>query len=223
MTSNKPDLQCYEEAIRGYEALINKPAVDEPELQSYFELYPILLYRGFKRVYAKKSFGGEAIPDFTAILHNNAHILIEIEKPSKQLYTKKGYATTEFSEAEQQVLDYMQWVNTEIDYLRRRGLPKISVENLRGLLVIGMRKNLTEEVRLQQKNYSVRATHEIKTFDDILNENIHELETIKQIAGSERSLRNGFLETLPFSSRVRSALAQRCQKDKHHSNLSNAW
>ena len=45
-----------------------------------------------------------------------------------------------------------------------------------------MRKNLDakEEQKLAQRNYSIRSSHEIKTFDDILNENLQELETLRE-------------------------------------------
>ena len=48
------------------------------------------------------------------------------------------------------------------------------MENIKGLLVIGMRKGLTvrEKEKLAQLNFSARSTHEIKTFDDILEENL---------------------------------------------------
>lgn len=108
------------------------------------------------------------------MLQNETHIIIEIEKPSKKLYTRKGYPTAVLSEAEQQVLDYIQWANAEKEYLRRRGFPNIGMENIKGLLVIGMRKGLTvrEKEKLAQLNFSARSTHEIKTFDDILEENL---------------------------------------------------
>jgi hypothetical protein len=183
LKANPTDLEYYEKAVKDYGELINKPNVEELELQSYFELNPILLDRGLKQVFAKKSFGGEAFPDFIAILQNDTHILIEIEKPSKKLYTKKGYPTTALSEAEQQVRDYIQWVTGEKEFLRRRGLPNIGVENTKGLLVIGMRKDLTnrEKEKLLQQNFSVRSTHEIKTFDDILEENLQVIKSIQEI------------------------------------------
>jgi hypothetical protein len=184
LRNNKSELENYEESVKQYEALINKPDVREEELQTFFERNPRLIDRGIEKLLPQKSLAGEAIPDFIAVLYNGSHILIEIEKSDDQLYTQKGHPSSKFSQAEQQVRDYMQWVSREQDFLRRRGLPDICVENTKGLLIIGMRKNLTakEIEKLAQQNFSSRSSHEIKTFDDLLEEN-------KQVISSIRSIK----------------------------------
>lgn len=59
LKGNQTDLGYYEKAVKDFEELINKPNVEEPELQTYFEHNPILLDRGLKQVFAKKSFGAK--------------------------------------------------------------------------------------------------------------------------------------------------------------------
>lgn len=180
--NNKSDLEIYEKSVKEYEELINKPDVKEPELQVFFEKNPYLIDRGLKKIFSKKSLGGEAVPDFIAVLHNGEHILIEIEKPLDTLYTQKGHPSAKFSQAEQQVRDYLQWTNKEPGFLRRRELPDICVENTRGLLIIGLRKGLTpkEKEKLAQQNFLSRSSHEIKTFDDILEENLQVINSIRK-------------------------------------------
>ncbi|HKZ45383.1 MAG TPA: Shedu anti-phage system protein SduA domain-containing protein [archaeon] len=143
--------------------------------------------RGIKKIFPKKSFGGEGFPDFIAVLHDLTHILVEIEKPTDKMYTKRGHPSAKFSLAEQQIRDYLQWANEEKEFLRKRGLPDISVENTKGLLIIGMKKNLSikEKERLAQQNFSSRS-HEIKTFDDILMENEKVIANIRKFAKRRR-------------------------------------
>jgi hypothetical protein len=180
--NNKSELEIYEKSVEDYANLINKHDVEEPALQIFFEKNAILINQMLKQIIPKKSFGGECFPDFIAVLHNGTHFLIEIEKPSNKIYTKRGHPTAKFAQAEQQVRDYLQWANREQDYLRRRGLPNISVENTKGILIIGMRKNLTskEKEKLAQQNFSSRSSHEIKTFDDILEENLQIIRSIRK-------------------------------------------
>lgn len=179
--ANKSDLECYAKAVKEYSELIYKPDVEEPELQEFFEKNPTLIDLQIEKIFSKKSFGGEGFPDFIAILHDGTYILIEIEKPTDKLYTKKGHPSAKFSQAEQQVRDYLQWANEEKEFLRKRGLPNISVENTRGLLIIGTRKNLTdkEKVKLTQQNFSSRGSYETKTFDDILMENEQAIKSLR--------------------------------------------
>lgn len=179
--ANKSDLECYEKSVKEYAGLIIKPDVEEPELQEFFENNPTIINLQIEKIFSKKSFGGEGFPDFIAILNDGTHILIEIEKPTDKMYTKKGHPSAKFSQAEQQVRDYLQWANEEKEFLRKRGLPNISVENTRGLLIIGIRKNLTnkEKDKLKQQNYSSRGSHEIKTFDDILMENEQVIKSLR--------------------------------------------
>jgi len=176
------ELDEYEATVSNYEKLINNPMIEEPDIQKFFEDNPLLLDRKITKLYSKKSFGGEKFPDFLAILHNGTHILIEIEKPQDIVYTKKGDPSADFSHGEEQVRGYLAWAKENIEFLRKRGLPDLSSENMKGLLIIGMRANLGErEVeKLEIHNFSVRHSHEIKTFDDILGENFQTIQSIRK-------------------------------------------
>lgn len=186
LDNKKTDLDYYKEIIDVYEDKINKSIIEEKEMQDFFENNPlakILLFRDVKEFIPKKSFGGEKYPDFVAILYNGEHILIELEKPTDRLYNKDGNPTAKFNEAEHQIQSYISWVNEEKDFLRKKErdypLPNISIENTRGLLIIGMKKNLTpsEINELDKKRYYCQK-YNIKTFDEILFENKEYLNSI---------------------------------------------
>ena len=182
ISTGQPDLVLYEKEIEEYGKLINKETILEHEVQEFFEEYPRILDARIKKLIPKVSFGGEQYPDFVAILINGNHILIEIEKPIDKIYKRNGDPSSEFSHAEQQINDYLHWLYSNPDYLRKRGFPNISVENTVGLIVIGMSKYLAprEKLKLKTHNFSTRSNHETKTFDQILVENQYILHTLKQ-------------------------------------------
>lgn len=181
VVEGKSVFTAYEKSVQAYGELINNPNVKEPEIQDFFEENPSLIDLGLERLFPKKSFGGERFPDFIAVLHDGKHVLIEIETPTKRLYTSKGNPTTEFKQAEQQILDYLQWANEEKEFLRKRGLSNISVENTSGLLIIGMSKNLSKEEKrkLGRKKFECK-NYEIKTFDELLSENHQVIDNIRK-------------------------------------------
>jgi len=181
----KSDIADYEKSIQDYEIKINSPKIGEPELQDFFLNNPIIIDRRITKLIPKKSLGGENYPDFIAVLHNKQHILIEIETPTKRLYTRNGHPTSEFSQADQQIQDYLRWTNEDKDYLRKPmreiPLPDMSVENTSGLLIIGMRKNLSpeEERRLERRKFECK-NYRIETFDELLMDNQQIVKSIRE-------------------------------------------
>jgi len=181
ISTRQLDLVSYEKEVEEYQKLINKETIAEQEAQNFFEKHPGIVDAKIMKLIPKVSFGGERYPDFVAILINGNHILIEIEKPTDKLYKNNGDPSSEFSHAEQQVRNYLKWMYDETDYLRKRELPNISVENTTGLIIIGMSKNLTlgEKEKLKMHNFSTRSNYETKTFDQILTENKHLLSCLR--------------------------------------------
>lgn len=186
LDSKKSELDSYRETIKDYENLISKPEIEEKEMQDFFENKPLakdLFFRGVKEFIPKKSLGGERVPDFIVVLHNGEHFLIDLENPTDKLFKKNGDPTVEFSQAEHQIQTYLSWVNEDKDYLRKNErdypLPNISIENTRGLLIIGMKNKLTpsEIKELDRKRYYCQK-YNIKTFDEILLENKEYLNSI---------------------------------------------
>lgn len=183
LSVGRSDLQGYEKSVRDYEELISRPGVEEVEIQKFFEENFILIDRAIEKIIPKKSLGGEGFPDFIVVRNDGNHILIEIEKPSKKLYTSRGNPTAEFKQAEQQILDYLQWANEEKEFLRKRGLPSITVESTSGLLIIGMSKDLDSDTgkKFERKKFACKhADYEIKTFDEILRENQQVIDSIRK-------------------------------------------
>lgn len=180
--SQKKDWAEYEKKIEEYRGWLSKSA-EEPEFQKFFENNPVFLESKVKTSIPKASLGGEGYPDFLMILHDSSHLIVEIEKPAVKLFTRMGNPKAEFTRAQQQIRDYLQWAIEDKEYLRKRGFPNLTANNVRGLLVIGRSSDLNAEelAKLQGLNAEVRGKYEIKTFDRILEENEAWLKNLKEM------------------------------------------
>ena len=144
---------------------------EEPKFQAFFEKNPTFLNWQTSKVLAEKAFGGEQFPDLILFLKNKSYIIVELEKPGVNLYTKRGDPSQELSHAEEQVRGYIRWAIEDKQYLRTRGLENITADNTTGLLVIGSYLTAEERKKLDTHNNSIRSMYIIKTFADILEDN----------------------------------------------------
>jgi hypothetical protein len=160
----------YEARIELLHALI-KAIAEENKFQQFFEENPDFLNRQVSSVISKKSFGGEQFPDLILVLSNGNYVVVELEKPAFRLFTVAGDPTKELSHAEQQVRGYLAWANEDKEFLRKRGLEKLSAENTTGLVIIGAIVSNLEKRKLESLNDTIRSSYVVKTFRDVLEEN----------------------------------------------------
>ena len=177
----KEDWTEYENNIKEYSDLLNRDA-GEPEFQDFFNKVPFFFESKMKRAYPKFSLAGELVPDYLLILHDSTYLFVEIEKPGVKLFTKIGDPTKGFSHAHQQIRDYLNWVINNIGFLRDRECPNLTGDNFKGLLVIGKSSDLNPKQlkKLININKEVGNKYEIKTFDQILNENMTIINNVKK-------------------------------------------
>jgi hypothetical protein len=171
----------YQQLIDEYANLVETHA-EEPLLQAFFERNPFFLSPQFLKCLPKKSFGGELYPDFVLELYDKTTLVIEIEKPAVKLYTSKGDPTKQLSHAEQQLRDYLRWAIKENCFLREHGIENISTDKTTGLLVIGSKISDDELSKLSERNKTQQTSFIIKTFSEILKENIAILENLKKMS-----------------------------------------
>jgi len=175
----------YRQKIKELEGIIDANE-EEPIFQSFFENNPNLLIAEKIKVEPKPNFGGELKPDFMIEASNSCHWIIEIEKPAKVIFRKDDQPTAEFTQAEKQIRDYLKWARDNLAFLKKRGWTNLSVENMRGLLIIGRKSNLTgPQIRELQAINHDRSNYEVKTFDDILNENLVRLDNWERMEGED--------------------------------------
>ncbi len=154
-------------AIEELSALLEQTTRNEGDLQECLTRNPILFGTEYRRVVPKHRLGTEYEMDY-ALEHATGLVdLVEIEASTHRLFTKKGDPRQALIHAEQQVLDWLDWLERHGMYAR---------ENLPGLVqpvgyvVIGRSIDLSEEdrKRLRRRNSFFRGNIRILTYDDLL-------------------------------------------------------
>ena len=149
------------------ESLLKKD-LPEKQFQKFFEKHPEILDPLATEVIKKQDFGKEFFSDFVIRRLDDQYIFIEIEKPSKQLFTKKLYPTQKLSQPIGQILNWFVWIEDNINYAQSHGFPNI--HSPKGVIVIGRKNKLTEKENRQLKilNDIYYPKIEILTYDDVL-------------------------------------------------------
>ena len=93
--------------------------------------------------------------------------LVEIEASTHRLFNKRGDPTKDLVHAEQQVLDWLDWLERNHSYAREN-LPGLM--RPRGYVLIARSKGLTEEEQrtLSRRNTIFGETLQVLTYDDVL-------------------------------------------------------
>lgn len=140
---------------------------NEAKLQGCLTANPILFGVEYRRVLPKHKLGAEYEMDYALERVSGLVDLVEIEASNLALYTQKGNPSQHLVDAEQQVLDWLAWIERHHPYARA-SLPTISAPI--GYVVIGRTADLPEadRERLKRRNATFRGCMEILTYDDLL-------------------------------------------------------
>jgi hypothetical protein len=140
---------------------------NENALQRTLTAHPILFGTEYRRMIPKHCLGAEYEMDYALERHSGFVDLVEIEASTHPLYNANGDPRAELVHAEQQVLDWLEWMQQHGSYARS-ALPQI--DRPHGYVVIGRRSSLTETTarKLRQRNRIHRDVLEILTYDDLL-------------------------------------------------------
>lgn len=154
-------------AITSMEQLLRSDARNENALQRCITQYPAFFGPSYVRVIPKHRLGSEYEVDYALELVDGSVDVVEIEASTHPLYTKTGNPTSALVHAEQQVLDWLAWLDANSAYARAR------LEGVRrpcGLVVIGTRASLKpgDAERLRWRNLAFGGRLTILTFDDLV-------------------------------------------------------
>jgi hypothetical protein len=138
----------------------------EQRYQEYLAEHPVLIDPLAAQIIDRQRLGLELTTDFVVRRLDNEYILVEIEKPRDAIFTSRNDFTAEFNHAFGQVLGFQAWVNKHSEYARHH-MPGISCP--RGLLVIGRKKNLSDEQsdKLRQLCLNSQSVS-VLTYDDLV-------------------------------------------------------
>jgi hypothetical protein len=157
-------LHDLEKIILELEAIINSKNRNENQIQTFLTANPVLLGTEYKRIVPKHKLGSEYEMDYALEKYNGIYDLLEIESSNLKLFTKQGNPTKELVHAEQQVLDWQQWIEEKNFYAQEKLKGILSPK---GFIIIG--RNESDEVKRKLKRRNVTFNGiQILTYDDLL-------------------------------------------------------
>jgi hypothetical protein len=150
------------------EGLLDEKERNENALQRCLTENPILFGTEYARVIPKHGLGDEYEMDYALERVSGLVDLVEIEASTHPLFTQAGNPRKELVHAEQQVIDWLDWIEQHGEYARHR-LPGL-MQPL-GYVIIGGTLGMSEEERkrLHRRNSMFRGALQILTYDDLLD------------------------------------------------------
>jgi Domain of unknown function (DUF4263) len=149
---------------------------NEHDLQRCLTKYPILFGPNYRKVLPKHRLGSDFETDYALELADGSIDVMEIEASTHRIYKANGDPTAALVHAEQQVLDWLAWLDKNSPYAREK-LP--GIRRACGIVVIGTRAKLneSEEERLRWRNMMYAGRLTVLTYDDLLDrcEALHRL------------------------------------------------
>lgn len=152
--------------LKEFEALLEDADTKEEVLQKFLTLNVELIAPGYRRVLPKQQFG-KTVSDFVIEDHVGHYLLVELERATAPLFTRKGDLSSELNHAVGQILDWTRYIQDNRSTVEKElGLPGIS-STPRGLVVIGRSKSLSEGNRNKLRVRASDSRIEILTYDDL--------------------------------------------------------
>jgi hypothetical protein len=159
------------EVINGFQELVCQQGLKEEMYQQYLFDNPILIDPLAMDIVPKQKLGIDYITDFVIRKYTDDYILVEIERPDTPIFTQKDDFSAQFTHAIGQVLDFQEWVESNISYAQKH-MPNII--SPQGLLIIGQKDGLSELQlgKLRRFNINNQGKLRVQTFDSILEDAI---------------------------------------------------
>jgi hypothetical protein len=167
LAETKRALDSLRSAIRELGELLADDETDEHQLQRCLTRNPIIFGPEYVQIHPKFRLGGDFEMDFALQRGSGLIDLVEIEAASHELFNKRGDPRAALVHAEQQVLDWLDWIDRYGD-LARRDVPQM--QRPVGYVVIGRDRTLSEtsQRRLRQRNAVLGLSVEVMTYDGLL-------------------------------------------------------
>jgi hypothetical protein len=159
-------------SAEGLSALLESTERNENALQSWLTDNPILFGTEYQQIIPKHQLGSEYEMDYALIRHSGIADLVEIESSNLRLFNKNGNPSQYLVHAEQQVMDWLEWIESYGDYARRN---LSGAYNPKAFVVIGCENNLIDDqkTKLKRRNLLFKGQIEILTYNDLLRRAIN--------------------------------------------------
>lgn len=167
LNNAKNTLSTLEIAIKDLEELLLLENRNENALQRCLTQNPILFGLDYIEIIPKHKLGAEYEVDYALRKHSGLIDLMEIESSTLPLFTKSGNPSSYLVHAEQQVIDWLDWIEESGTYAR------INLKGLispKGFVVIGRNSVLNEKTKksLIRRNKAFNGLITIMTYDELL-------------------------------------------------------
>jgi hypothetical protein len=154
--------------VTNFTELLNKERLEQP-VQEFIENHPILLSRFHaKRLFVKPTILGRFTADFSLVDSQKQLWLIELEKPSLNLFKRDGHPSQALMHAYGQVTDwldqYRKYSGAILDALKLKGEDVVTV---RGAVIAGRSRDVTHEVLRRHLSNPPYQNVEFMTCDDL--------------------------------------------------------
>lgn len=171
-------LVTLESAIAQLEVALQSESRNERQIQKCLTQNPVLFGVDYVRIIPHHQLGSDFEMDY-ALEHISGYVdLLEIEASTHRLFTQKGDPQKALVHAEQQVIDWLQWIEEHSEYARSK-LP--SLKRPTGYVIIGRSDTMSpsDRERLQWRNAVLRGAIATMTYDDLLDRAKHMLKVFQ--------------------------------------------
>lgn len=154
--------------VAEFTRLLDSERLEQP-VQEFIEQHSILLSRFHaKRLFVKPNILGRFVADFAVVDSRNQLWLIELEKPSLQLFKQNGHPTQALMHAYGQVADWLhQYVKYPGAILDALGLKADDILSARGAIIAGRSRDVTHEILQRHLSNPPYPNIEFITCDDL--------------------------------------------------------
>jgi hypothetical protein len=113
--------------------------------------------------------GEDFVTDYVFLvqsLEGPEYVFVEIERASKEIFTKQGWFAASFTQAKDQILEWDKWISQNQAYILRK-LPRLFKPKFH--LIMGRGKGLTNEQREKLRTEFAPTSRTFSTYDDLVD------------------------------------------------------
>lgn len=142
---------------------------EKRDIHSFLNEHRFLLHPGPDTIVSEPAIGlgTQYRLDFLIREATGDYILVELENPRRALFTAGGNPTAHVTHAVQQVEDWQEWIEQNVQTVQRK-YPDMLAPS--GLVVIGRSVSLSaaDKQKLARRNINMRGRLKIETYDEVV-------------------------------------------------------
>ena len=156
--------EYYKKIVDEFGILLERTDTTEEQLQQFLTRHPEVISPGYKRVLPKQALGAH-VTDFIIEERTGEYLLVELESPTRRLFTSSGHEAADLTHARGQIHDWVRYIQDNKPTVERElKLTGISASP-RALIVIGRAVKLSAANRRKLQVGTDKT--EIYTYDDL--------------------------------------------------------